>query len=407
MAILGGGRASDATLVSEIDNVIQDLELDLAQILGIEPGQTVNASVFGLGIGAGGDGYAVQSDGSLRSILRLTLGQVTTSPNTSCGFEFDDTSEKYRIVIVDGELRVYQDVDDVWTLINTLSVPLTKFTELDDVSIVEGDLADSHDYRVAVDALSDPANPKFVIVPVAEGEATNILDAPDMVAPLPGFVGQHLTLLDLGDEEYFVGYEEPPTGGTGDPLYLGDLSDCPQPGVPNPPEAANAGAVLMQGYEAENTIMKLMLPIVAGAGGTAAKVGPDTWVPVLFSSVQSGYEWVDGIFTPASQNIALTEPGFYLVKYVMEFPSNIKGSKRAFRLVTSSGGGGSNQLGDTWNMSPSFKVVDGEIRASGRPLIALDFIRVTANQTLHLEVLHDAAETSMNVIGKLGIVKIR
>lgn len=418
MAILGAGRANDSTLVSSVDDVIQELELDLCQILGIEPGQPVNASIFGLGL-ASSDGYPIQVDGSIRSVLNLSLGAVATSPNASCGFEFRDTNEAYRIVLVNSELRVYHEVGGAWVHVSTLNNPVERLVDLSDVDMPT--LDDTVDgFRVVIDTVTVPGEHSFKLVSPAVGEEFNILDGEDVVDPLPGYLNQHLTLFEEdppGSGKYFVGYD-PAGGGGGGPYYVGELVDAPT--VPVPPNAVDAGAVLMQGYGAGADTFSQQR-VLAGAGGGVTlepAVGDSTWYQILFDETTfsagggPGAHWRSNeFFTDGSLNITMPEAGFYFVKYVVDWPQNVFGNRRGVRLVVESGGG---NLGAGHFFSPKFRVQDGGndpsgyIRSIAGGQETVDFIRVDQDTVLRLEVNWDIGEDYSGVIAaSVGFVKIR
>lgn len=410
MAVLGAGRANDATLVSSVDDVIQELELDLCQILGIEPGQPVNASIFGDGLGQGGDGYPIQADGSIRSILKLSLGGQTTSPNTSCGFEFDDGNESYRIVIVASELRVYQFQGGTWVQVGSLSNPITQLVDLDDVNmpVLDGTV-DGH--RVVIDTVTLAPDHFFKLVPPPAGEQFNLLQAEDIVPPENQYVGDHLTLFGNALDGFFVGYQ-PPGAGVPIPFPIADLTDA-APSITDPLVAANDGGIFMQGFGANSTLVSLELPLLGSGGADVNIVGgapeTDVWQNILFDGDlnQTGNGWrSDEFFSNLSQVITMPEPGFYFVKYVVQFPNNNAGSRRSCRLVIESGGG---QLGQTWRFSPSYLVRDGSTLVSNSfGLAAIDFIRVDANTELRYQVAHDAgAGVELACQARIGFVKIR
>jgi len=418
MAILGAGRSNDSTLVSSIDDVIQELELDLCQILGIEPGQPVNASIFGLGAGQGGDGYPIQADGSIRSIINMTLGSVSSSPNSGCGFEFSDSQEAFRLVLVNSELRLYQEDAGTWVLISTLSSPVDQVIDLSDVDMpVLDDTVDG--FRVVIDTTTVPGEHSFKLVSPAVGEEFKILDAEDIVAPAPGFLNQYLTLFEDASG-YFVGYD-PGGGPGGGPYYVGELIDAPA--VPVPPVPADAGSVLMQGYGAEaNTFIQNRVLAGSGGGTTTSEVpGDNTWSQILFSGDTfgqgggAGAEWrSDEFFTDGSLNIVMPEAGFYFVKYVPNWPQNVAGNRRGVRLVLESGGA---NLGGGQFLSPKFRINNGGnqpplgggniISVSG-PQEIFDFIRVDAGTVLRLEVNWDIGEDFSEFIdASVGFIKIR
>lgn len=427
MAILGGGRSNDSTLVSSIDDVIQELELDLCQILGMEAGQPVNASVFGTGQGIGGDGFAVQADGSIRSIMRFTLGAVANSPNSSCGFEFADGSESYRIVIVNSELRVYKLETGTWVQVANLSVPITQLVELDDVDMPVLD-ATVDDYRVVIDTTTVPGEHSFKLAQPAAAEDVRILSAVDITLPLDSYINHRLTLFKgtPGDpEEFFVGYDPAGGGGGGGPYYMGELIDAPT--IPVPVVAADAGAVIMQGFGAQADTIIQNRPLLGAGGGTFDCEGEETvgtfnWQNVNFNGpFDNTNGWRSGeFFSDTSQIITMPEPGFYFVKYVIAWPKNSSGSYRAHRLVLNSGA--NSELGQRWRLSPSYTLRDGGAVdplpppgeenphvSNNDPLVTFDFIRVGSPTTLRLQVAHDAGNATvvLSVTASVGFVKIR
>lgn len=410
MAVLGAGRANDATLVSSVDDVIQELELDLCQILGIEPGQPVNASIFGDGLGQGGDGYPIQADGSIRSILKLTLGAQTTSPNTSAGFEFDDGNERYRIVIVASELRVYHYTGGSWVLVNTLNAPIDRLVDLSDVDMPTLD-GTVDGYRVVVDTVTLAPDHFFKLVAPEAGEAVRILTAEDISPPSNAEVGNHLTLFGSEALGFFVGYD-PPGAGAPIPFPIATLTDA-APTITNPLVAANDGGIFMQGFGANSALVSLELPLLGAGGGVfnvqGSAPGTDVWRNVTFENQyrQDGNGWrSDEFFSDLSQIITIPEPGFYFIKYITQWPNNNAGSRRSMRLVLQSGNA---QLGNTHRFSPSFLLQDGEIHVSNSfPLIAFDFIRCDAGATLRYQVAHDAGDgVELSCTASIGLVKIR
>jgi len=416
MAILGGGRSDDSTFVSDIDNVIQELELDICQILGIEAGQPVNASIFGTGA-ASSDGFPIQSDGSIRSIINMSLGAVATSPNLSCGIEFRDTQEKFRIVLVNSELRVYHEDGGTWVLVNTLSSPLDELVALSDVDMPTLD-ASVDGFRVVIDTTTTPGEHVFKLVSPAVGEEFNILDAQDITLPATQYLNHRLTLFEeppVGSQKFFVGYD--PAGGVGaGPYYVGELIDCPN--VPVPPIDADEGSVLMQGYLGDKTFKNQ--PVLAGAGsGTSALAvpGDNQWYQILFQGPfevggQNGARWrSDEFFTSGSLNITMPEPGFYFVKYSVTWPQNVGGYRRGVRLVVFSGGG---DLGQTWIFAPKHSIMNGGtppagyVRSIPGAISTNDFIRCNGNTVLRLEVNWDIGEDFSDFIdASIGFVKIR
>jgi hypothetical protein len=120
MAKLDINRMSNSTKLSRVDNAHVDLEADLETILGVPDNTPITIPVLGKTV----DGSPpVQTDGSLKGVMRFYEGSVTSDVNAAAGFEFTDQTVTKRLVLVSSGLKIYKLDGTTWTPVADLENP--------------------------------------------------------------------------------------------------------------------------------------------------------------------------------------------------------------------------------------------------------------------------------------------
>lgn len=120
MAKLDVNRMADSTKLSRVDNAHVALEADLETILGVPDNTVITSPIFGVTP----DGSApVQSDGSLKGVMRFYESGVISDASDASGFEFTDGNKTKRLVMVSSGLKIYELVGSAWTVVADLEHP--------------------------------------------------------------------------------------------------------------------------------------------------------------------------------------------------------------------------------------------------------------------------------------------
>lgn len=172
MAKLDINRMINQTKLKSVDNAHNQLEEDLATILGVPDGQVITASIFGVNPENDTPGDAskpVQADGSIKGIISFLLAAATADAADSVGLEFDDGTEIKRLCLVDSEIRIYKWDDPSWVLVTNLEIPGSMtFQGLHDTSVTLS--IGEADKLVAID--SEGSYYVHVAAPAGTGETT-------------------------------------------------------------------------------------------------------------------------------------------------------------------------------------------------------------------------------------------
>ena len=162
MAKLTISRMSDATQIKQVDNAHAALEEALEAIFGIPDDVDITSPIFGT---SPGGGKSVQSDGSIRGVMRFVSDGVESDAGDAAGIEFDDGSVRKKIAIVSSKvtLHEYDESTATWEQISDLENPGAgsgKLVDLSDVDITDDPLPDNKILKTSggVFVLDDPAS---------------------------------------------------------------------------------------------------------------------------------------------------------------------------------------------------------------------------------------------------------
>ena len=212
MAKLSSGRMSNATRLGKVDDAHNELETDLEAIFGIPDETSISNSVFG---------GTVNSEGSITGVPVMKSDGQQSDPEDAVGFEFDDGSERKRLVLVNSSLEIHRwdSTSGAWELIANIESPGSgRLQDLSDVDIVSADMVAGRVLQV-----NNTAD-KFELVEAASvggiSSFTELDDTPSphTVVPFQAFdpekAGWYVAIDGTGDGITFV---EPPTG-VGNPV---------------------------------------------------------------------------------------------------------------------------------------------------------------------------------------------
>lgn len=221
MAKLDGGRMSDATKVKQCDDVHRQFETDLEDIFGIPDNTDIANPVFGENPEVSGSA-PVNSDGSITGVPIFKLSSPAASAAGGVGFEFDDGTKKKRIVFVESELRVYEEVDGAWTQVANLENPTGGsglLTSLSDMYV--NDPLDSGDAGKVLRVRTSSPYEFELVSPAQVGGVTEFVNLDDVAtaALLSGDVGKVVTVQDQGGGVYKLDLAAAPAG-VGDPWVM-------------------------------------------------------------------------------------------------------------------------------------------------------------------------------------------
>lgn len=178
---------SDATKVRAVDNAHNQLEVDVSEILGIPLSTEITGCIFGANPDGG---KPIQADGSIRGILKLLLGYVAMGAGDSVGIEFEDDTEKKRIVLTESELKIYRwdSGEGDWEFISNIGDPgSVKFQSLLDVDVPVGEefpAPAAAGKFVAVNAVGD----KYTHIVAPAGGSTTFAGLTDTPEAIPSDV---------------------------------------------------------------------------------------------------------------------------------------------------------------------------------------------------------------------------
>ena len=324
MARIKASRMTDATLVSSVDNEISDLEVALSEILGIPIDTEITGAVFGV----------VGSDASVNGVLRFK--GAGSDPVATVGVELEDSAnnEKFRIVVVGGQLILYQyDTDDyplAWEPLDILSTPVVSVEQLDEFSLL--DLSTEDGKVLQIDA-TDPDDVKFQTITAAAAGSVAFPDLSDVSDTIYDEAeSDPLDIIRINATQ--DGLEAvSPTIVASDVQELGDLTDVDPASIVD----ADRGKVLQIGWDQIGGVYKAeYFKHVFGYGAynkeTAGKPNSGmrvegninfgsyaSWPQVTFNLIGSAPA-VDGLgydanmFVSGSSVITLPEPGPYIVE---------------------------------------------------------------------------------------------
>lgn len=328
---------SNSTLVSDVDNNMNAFEVALSEILGIPLDEEITAPIF----------EAINTDGTAFGALKFKKNGGTAAG--APGIEIEDSGpngKKFRIVVVGGELWVYEwDTDDapeVWTQINQLDLPVESVLQLDEF---EGlDLEAIDEQVLQVDA-SDPDNIVFKGLSVAAAGALAFEDLSNVEDDIFDATEIEGYLVRVNETEDGLELIKPELATS--PIEdIGDLADV----YPTEILDANRGNVLAVGWEDLNT--KLQVDYKQHVLGFAqynqdlavdgtmfvAKNRRDnaTWDPIKISYIgrddiayANGLGLADEMFELESHFITLPEPGPYLIQFHATWRWNYEPAIRA------------------------------------------------------------------------------
>lgn len=219
MAKLDSGRMSDATRVKQVDDQHRQFETDLEEIFGIPDNTDITKPIFGSNPRTPGN-PPVNKDGSITGIPVFKLNSPAGTAAGGVGFEFDDGTERKRLVYVNSKLGIYKydSTNDSWTAVANIEEPGSGSGYL--TSLLDVDL-DPIDEDVAgfILKVTDTPPYKFELVEkTVIGGTTEFTGLTDVSISTPLSSADEGKIVQVNSSGYLA-LEDPPNG-LGDPWVM-------------------------------------------------------------------------------------------------------------------------------------------------------------------------------------------
>lgn len=213
MGKLDSSRMTNATKVGRVDDVHNECEADLGEIFGIPDDTRITNPIFGI---TDDGSLPVNDDGTLKGTMRLVMSGVESDPAQAIGFEFDDGTEKKRLVYVDSGLKIYHWNTSTlsWDQISDLENPASGAGLLSSLSDVDVTTPLTADQVLAVNALGTKFELQAPTAGTGKNRFADLDDTPLAANPSPGdpFASTDVNRVVYVASESSLGFQDPPTG---------------------------------------------------------------------------------------------------------------------------------------------------------------------------------------------------